>query len=303
MGILRMSSEWQSDHVSHKLVKLVRVPGSLNDETYRCVPLSSDIHERVHRRMLKIVEENWMLLGGLVSADCRSAVLLELLAFDAFRYSDVTRAVVDKLVYLQRNGEECKKSALAKFNEKQLRLKSNKCLGTPENSFDKKCKYYVLYKPSVDNFPVADGFFFVEGHGTSGERAAVRAAHSCDAHQPKTIVLLQATKACSHHTETGKLLKLKAILRRAFRNWADFSKNMRWEIVYVQHPDAQLFKKRQRCDRTEVKKKKEETAEEYDERQAAHDAEQVFWETEVDQYAVRVVDDLLAALILCLNAK
>ncbi|CCD19858.1 retrotransposon hot spot (RHS) protein, putative, partial [Trypanosoma vivax Y486] len=241
MGILRMSSEWQSDHVSHKLVKLVRVRVGLNNETYRCVPLSSDIHERVHCRMLKIVEENWILLGGLVSADCRSAVLLELLAFDAFRYSDVTRAVVDKLVHLQRDGEKRKKSALAKFNEKQLRLKSSKCLGTAENSFVKKCKYYVLYKPSVDNFPVADGFFFVEGHGTSGERAAVRAAHSCDAHQPKTIVLLQATKARSHHTETGKLLKLKAILRRAFRNWADFSKNMRWEIVYVQHPDAQLF--------------------------------------------------------------
>ncbi|KAH8606546.1 putative retrotransposon hot spot protein 4 (RHS4) [Trypanosoma vivax] len=303
MDILRMNSEWQSDHVSHKLVKLVRVREDLNDETYRCVPLSSDIHERVHCRMLKIVEENWMLLGGLVSADCRSAVLLELLAFDAFRYSDVTRAVVDKLVYLQRDGEKRKKSALAKFNEKQLRLKSSECLGTAENSTVKKCKYYVLYKPSVDNFPVVDGFFFVEGHGTSGERAAVRAAHSCDAHQPKTIVLLQATKARSHHTETGKLLKLKAILRRAFRNWADFSKNMRWEIVYVQHPDAQLFKKRQRCDRTEVKKNGGETAEEYDERQAAHDAEQVFWETEVDQYAVKLVDDLLAALILCLNAK
>ncbi|CCD18405.1 retrotransposon hot spot (RHS) protein, partial [Trypanosoma vivax Y486] len=303
MGILRMSSEWQSDHVSHKLVKLVRVREDLNNETYRCVPLSSDIHERVHCRMLKIVEENWMLLGGLVSADCRSAVLLELLAFDAFRYSDVTRAVVDKLVYLQRDGETCKKSALAKFNEKQLRLQSSECLGTAENSTVKKCEYYVLYKPSVDNFPVVDGFFFVEGHGTSGERVAVRAAHSRDAHQPKTIVLLQATKARSHHTETGKLLKLKAILRRAFGDWADFSKNMRWEIVYVQHPDTRLFKKRQRCDRTEVKKKKEETAEEYDERQAAHDAEQVFWETEVDQYAVRVVDDLLAALILCLNAK
>ncbi|CCD20245.1 putative retrotransposon hot spot protein 4 (RHS4) [Trypanosoma vivax] len=303
MGILRMNIQWKPDHASHKLVKLVRVRVGLNGETYRSVPLSSDIHEKVHCRMLQIVKENWMLLGGLVSADCRSAVLLELLAFDAFRYSDVTRAVVDKLVYLQRNGEECKKSALAKFNEKQLRLKSSVWLGTAENSSVKKCEYYVLYKPSVDNFPVVDGFFFVEGHGTSGERAAVRAAHSCDAHQPKTIVLLQATKARSHHTETGKLLKLKAILSRAFRDWADFSKNMRWEIVYVQHPDAQLFKKRQRCDRTEVKKKKEETAEEYDERQAAHDAEQVFWEREVDQYAVKLVDDLLAALIVCLNAK
>ncbi|KAG8339809.1 hypothetical protein TRVL_09364 [Trypanosoma vivax] len=149
-----------------------------------------------------------------------------------------------------------KRSALAKFNEKQLRLKSSECLGTAENSFVKKCEYHVLYKPSVDNFPVADGFFFVEGHGTSGERVEENTEHRCDAHQPKTIVLLQATKARSHHTETGKLLKLKAMLRHEFRDWSDFSKNMRWEIVYVQHPDAQLFKKRQRCDRTEVKKKK-----------------------------------------------
>ncbi|KAH8606778.1 hypothetical protein ERJ75_001087900 [Trypanosoma vivax] len=134
-------------------------------------------------------------------------------------------------------------------------------------------------------------------------RVAVRAARSCGAHQPKTIVLLHATKARSHHTETGKLLKLKAMLRREFRDWADFSKNMRWVIVYVQHPDTQLFEKRQRCDRTEVKKNGGETDEECNERQAAHDAEQVFWETEVDQYAVRVVDGLLAALILCLNAK
>nr|CCD21871.1 RHS [Trypanosoma vivax Y486] len=303
MDILRMGSEWQSDHVSHKLIKLVRVRVGLNDETYRCVPLSSDIHEKVHRRMLQIVKENWVLLGGLVSADCRAAVGLELLSFDAFLHSDVTRAVVDKLVYLQRDGEKRKKSALAKFNKNQLHLQSSEWLGTAENSTVKKCKYYVLYKPSVDNFPVVDGFFFVEGHGTSGERVAENTEHRCDAHQPKTIVLLQATKARSHHTETSKLLKLKAILMREFQDWDDFSKNMRWEIVYVQHPDAQLFEKRQRCDRTEVKKKKEETAEEYVGRQTAHEAERVFWETEVDQYAVKLFDDLLAALIICLNAK
>ncbi|CCD18229.1 hypothetical protein, conserved in T. vivax, (fragment), partial [Trypanosoma vivax Y486] len=304
MDILRMSRKWQSDHVSHKLIKLVRVREDVDDETYKCVPLSSDIREKVHRRMLQIVKENWVILGGLVSADCRSAVLLELLSFDAFCYSDVTKAVVDKLVYLQRDGETCmKKSALAKFNEKQLRLQSSVWLGTAENSFVKECEYYVLYKPSVDNFPVADGFFFVEGHGTSGERVEENAAHSRDAHQPKTIVLLQATKAKYHYTKTSKLLKLKDILRREFRDWDDFSQNMRWEIVYVQDPDTQLFEKRQRCDRTKLKKKDKETAEEYDERQAALDAEQVFWETEVDQYAVKLVDNLLAALIICLSVK
>ncbi|CCD20404.1 retrotransposon hot spot protein, (RHS), putative, (fragment), partial [Trypanosoma vivax Y486] len=136
MGILRMDSEWKPDHVSHKLVKLVRVRVGLNGETYRCVPLSSDIHERVHRRMLQILKGTWVLLR-LAPSDCRSAVGLELLSFDAFLYYDVTEAVVDKLVYLQRDGETCKKSALAKFNEKQLRLQSSKCLGTAVNSFDK----------------------------------------------------------------------------------------------------------------------------------------------------------------------
>ncbi|KAH8608916.1 hypothetical protein ERJ75_001229500 [Trypanosoma vivax] len=79
---------------------------------------------------------------------------------------------------------------------------------------------------------------------------------------------------------------------------------MRWEIVYVQHPDAQLFKKRQRCDRTEAKKKKGgETDEEYVGRQTALDTERVFWEREVDQYAVKLDGGTLATLDLCLSAK
>ncbi|CCD21544.1 hypothetical protein, conserved in T. vivax [Trypanosoma vivax Y486] len=78
IDILRMSSERQSDHVSHKLIKLVRVRGALNSETCKYVPLSSKIHEKVHHRMLKIVEENWMLRTGLVIAFLRSCVLLEL---------------------------------------------------------------------------------------------------------------------------------------------------------------------------------------------------------------------------------
>ncbi|CCD21664.1 retrotransposon hot spot protein (RHS), putative [Trypanosoma vivax Y486] len=136
-----------------------------------------------------------------------------------------------------------------------------------------------------------------------GERVAGCAARSCGGHQPKTIVLLQGSKAESRHTETGKLLKLKAMLRREFRDWADFSKNMRWEIVYVQHPYTRLFERWKRYDRTEVLKKGGKTDDEYNERQTAHGAEQVFWETEVDQYAMKIVDDLLAALIVCLNAR
>ncbi|KAH8613032.1 hypothetical protein ERJ75_000834700 [Trypanosoma vivax] len=226
-------------------------------------------------------------------------------ALAAFLHSDLAEIVVSRFAYLPRCGESpCERtSALATLNKKRLLPHRGKWLPRDTNRCTLKCEYGVLYVRSVDDFPLFDGFFFVVGHGTSDERAEVRAAHSCGAHQPKTIVLLQATKEASHHTETGKLLKLKAILRRAFQDWDDFSKNMRWEIVYVQHTDARLFEKRQRCDRTEVKKKKEETDEEYVERQTALDTEQVFWEREVDQYAVKLVGDLLAALDLCLSAK
>ncbi|KAH8615736.1 putative Retrotransposon hot spot protein [Trypanosoma vivax] len=111
MGILRMNSEWKPDHASQKLVKLVRVRVGLNNETYKCVPLSWDIHEKVKVKMLQILKNTWVLLR-LAPSDCRAAVGLELLSFDAFLYYDVTEAVVDKLVYLKRDGETCKKSAL-----------------------------------------------------------------------------------------------------------------------------------------------------------------------------------------------
>ncbi|KAG8341003.1 hypothetical protein TRVL_08171 [Trypanosoma vivax] len=108
MGILMKNSEWQPDHASRKLVELVRVRGDLNDETYKCVPLSSKIHETVKIKMLQTLKDTWVLLR-LAPSERRAGVGLELLSFDAFLYYDVTRVVVDKLVYLQRNGETRKK--------------------------------------------------------------------------------------------------------------------------------------------------------------------------------------------------
>ncbi|CCD20112.1 hypothetical protein, conserved in T. vivax, partial [Trypanosoma vivax Y486] len=184
-------------------------------------------------------DEAWRVAVGklnnaLTAASIRFGVLTEfsVRALASFLHSGVAEIVVGGLVYLPRCGESpCeKRSALAAHNTKRLLPHKGRWLPRDTGRCALNCEYGVLYVRSVDNFPVADGLFFVEGHGASGERVEVRAAHSCGAHQPKTIVLLQATKARSHHTEATKLLKLKAILRRAFRDWLDFSKNMRWEI-------------------------------------------------------------------------
>ncbi|KAH8608981.1 hypothetical protein ERJ75_001229600 [Trypanosoma vivax] len=154
-------------------------------------------------------DEIWNVAAGrldaaVLVAERRFGVLSEfsVRGLAAFLRSDVAEVVVDGFVYLQRDGERpCeKRSALATLNKKRLLPHKDKWLPRDTNRCALKCEYGVLYVRSVDNFPVADGFFFVEGHGTSGERVEVRAARGCGAHQPKTIVLLQATKAESRHT-------------------------------------------------------------------------------------------------------
>eukprot|EP00758_Cryptobia_borreli_P017886 Tbor_TRINITY_DN6231_c9_g1::TRINITY_DN6231_c9_g1_i6::g.1745::m.1745 len=73
----------------------------------------------------------------------------------------------------------------------------------------------VLYVPESHTFPVLDGLFFVD--------------------QPKTIVGIQTTVSCTHHTTTSKVKALREYLSCFFVDWEEFSKDLSWEIVYVQH--------------------------------------------------------------------
>ncbi|KAH8618632.1 hypothetical protein ERJ75_000261200 [Trypanosoma vivax] len=215
---------------------------------------------------------------------------------EAFLHGDATIVLVRKLKYLGRGPWDSKKSALAELNESKLRLQWSEWLPTAGNGFIGRCECSVLYKRAVPNYPVVHGLFFVEGHGTPGGKAVETSSCRDVGHKPKTIVLLHATKQRRHRITTGALLNLKKKLKDAFEDWDDFSKNMRWEIVYVQHPDTKLFDKRQQCKVTEVERKDNETDEQHKARKIAHDAEQIFWETEVDQYAVKVDNALLKSL-------
>ncbi|KAH8606064.1 hypothetical protein ERJ75_001552800 [Trypanosoma vivax] len=215
---------------------------------------------------------------------------------EAFLHGDATIVLVRKLKYLGRGPWDSKKSALAELNESKLRLQWSEWLPTAGNGFIGRCECSVLYKRAVPNYPVVHGLFFVEGHGTPGGKAVQTSSCRDVGHKPKTIVLLHATKQRRNRITTGALLNLKKKLKDEFEDWDDFSKNMRWEIVYVQHPDTQLFDKRQQCKVTEVERKDNETDEQHKARKIAHDAEQIFWETEVDQYAVKVDNALLKSL-------
>ncbi|RNC43666.1 retrotransposon hot spot (RHS) protein [Trypanosoma cruzi] len=88
-------------------------------------------------------------------------------------------------------------------------------------------EYGVLYLLAAENFPLADGFFFVD--------------------LPRnTLVGLQMTTASAHHTTTSTVRLFKNNMAAYFKGWEELSRDMSWEMIYVQHADSTPMKKWQR---------------------------------------------------------
>ncbi|RNC38814.1 retrotransposon hot spot (RHS) protein [Trypanosoma cruzi] len=90
-------------------------------------------------------------------------------------------------------------------------------------------EYGVLYIPKVENFPLVDGFFFVDS-------------------PRRTLVGLRMTTASEHHTTTSTVRQFNERLAAYFNDWEELSRDMSWEMIYVQHADSTPMKKWQGCD-------------------------------------------------------
>ncbi|CCD12241.1 hypothetical protein, unlikely [Trypanosoma congolense IL3000] len=115
-----------------------------------------------------------------------------------------------------------------------------------------------LYKPLIPNFPLVDGFFVVEGKG------------------PKTIVLLQVTKAQEHHTKKTTVHEFRNYMGKVFEDWERIEKDYSLEIIYIQHVDSTAIKKRLRCASS---------------RYAANDTDLALWDR-IHQYQVTLNSDI-----------
>ncbi|PWU92554.1 putative retrotransposon hot spot (RHS) protein [Trypanosoma cruzi] len=86
----------------------------------------------------------------------------------------------------------------------------------------------VLYLPEVEEFPLLDAFFL---------------------NSPRnTLVGLQMTTAGAHHTITSTVKQFTECLAAYFKGWNKLSRDMSWEIIYVQHAASKMISKWQGCD-------------------------------------------------------
>ncbi|RNC51488.1 retrotransposon hot spot (RHS) protein, partial [Trypanosoma cruzi] len=90
-------------------------------------------------------------------------------------------------------------------------------------------EYGVLYIPTFPTFPLVDGFFFVES-------------------PRKTLVGLQMTTASAHHTITSTVRQFTEHLAAYFNDWDELSRDMSWEMFYVQQADSKPMNDWRRCD-------------------------------------------------------
>ncbi|RNE98430.1 retrotransposon hot spot (RHS) protein [Trypanosoma cruzi] len=119
-------------------------------------------------------------------------------------------------------------------------------------------KHRLLYLPAVENFPLVDGFFFIDS-------------------PRRTLVGLQMTTASAHHTTTSTVRQFTECLAAYFNGWEELSRAMFWEIICVQHADSTPMNYWRRCDVVNTDNLSE------DEKEIA-----AFWEEEMHQYQVSI---------------
>ncbi|PWU94850.1 putative retrotransposon hot spot protein (RHS) [Trypanosoma cruzi] len=90
-------------------------------------------------------------------------------------------------------------------------------------------KHRLLCIPAVGAFLLVDGFFFVESN-------------------PRTLVgLRMATTAGGCHTTASTVRQFTVCPAAYFNGWEELSRDMSWEMIYVQHENSTMITNWQRC--------------------------------------------------------
>ncbi|PWU97366.1 retrotransposon hot spot (RHS) protein [Trypanosoma cruzi] len=147
----------------------------------------------------------------------------------AFLDADFITAIRHKLRELKRTARrQPHRSVLEVYS--QERPTSHHAL-PPPHYFSEKVGVdcCVLYVPWAANFPLLDGFFFLNSN-------------------PMTLVGPRMTTANEHHTTTSTVRQFTECMAAYFYGWEELSQDMSWEIIYVQHADSTPLNDWQGCD-------------------------------------------------------
>ncbi|EKG01279.1 retrotransposon hot spot (RHS) protein, putative [Trypanosoma cruzi] len=262
-SILGSNEVCDDSHISHKLVRVVRIRGGNNLELPYNALISSYLGNLVPCKLAKLMTPNDFNLLVLAIKHNLLSKPLEKHSVFAFLSEAFVSAIIPKLKELKPEKNEDDPPHLCALrvrpHERPLKPCILPLLKDSEVKMD--VEYRVLYKPEAQNFPLVDGFFFLKS-------------------PRKTLVGLRITTAGGHHTTTSTVRQFTECLAAYFNGWEESSRDMSWEIIYVQHANSTPMNDWQKCNDSA-------NLTEVENREIA-----AFWEEKVHQYQVTVTAEM-----------
>ncbi|EKG02541.1 retrotransposon hot spot (RHS) protein, putative [Trypanosoma cruzi] len=228
-SVLGTDKVCDGSHVSHKLVKVVRVRGEDDSELPYNALISSHLAELTLCKLAELMVPNdFNLLVLAIKHDLISKALEDHSLF-AFLSAAFVNAIIPKLTELKLENDAPPHRCALRVHPHEPPFKPFllECL----ENFKKKINigFRVLYEPKVQNFPLVDGFFFMDSN-------------------PMTLVGLRMATAGEHHTTASTVRQFTEYLAAHFNGWKKLSRDMSWEIIYVQQTDSTPMNDWQGCD-------------------------------------------------------
>ncbi|KAF5219562.1 hypothetical protein ECC02_007504 [Trypanosoma cruzi] len=221
---------WDRMKVLYWLARVVRVQSEeFGYEFFFNLPLSAHLGNKTLFKSAKLMQQhdfNLLILGltdYLISENFGRCTVF------AFLNGSFVRAIERRLRELrpspQRQSHRC---ALAVYSqEHSARHHVLSPLERFSERIDLECG--VLYVTEVENFPLVDGFFFLDSN-------------------PMTLVGLRMATAGAHHTTSSTVRQFTECLAAYFNGWEELSRDMSWEIIYMEHADSTPMNGWQGCD-------------------------------------------------------
>ncbi|KAF5221938.1 putative retrotransposon hot spot protein (RHS) [Trypanosoma cruzi] len=206
-SVLGTDKMCEGSHVSQKLVKVVRVRGNGHSELPYNALISSHLAELTLCKLAELMVPNdFNLLILAIKEDLISKALEDHSLF-AFLSEDFVNAIIPKLTELkvEKNAPPHLCALRVYPHERPLKPFLLERLENFKNKIKIECR--VLYKPEAQNFPLVDGFFFVDSN-------------------PRTLVGLRMATAGAHHTITSTVRQFTECLAEYFNGWEELSRDI-----------------------------------------------------------------------------
>ncbi|PWV08159.1 putative retrotransposon hot spot (RHS) protein [Trypanosoma cruzi] len=223
------SKLWKGNSVLEYLARIVRVRGERNGESPFNAPITDHLASKILCKLKTLMTQAEFNLFVLRIRDYLMHANFGKCVMFAFLNVAFMAAIRRKLKELRpparRQSHRCAPEVYS-----QEGPTSHYFLPSVEHIDKKTCiNHRLLYIPGVEKFPLVDGFFFADTN-------------------PMTLVGLRMATAGGHHTTASTVRQFTECLAAYFNCWKKLSRDMSWEIIYVQHADSTPLNDWQRCD-------------------------------------------------------